>query len=462
VGSCVDAFEGLLGSLPGEATRFIVAERGGRREAGVLVGGSWRRGRSFFRDRCPVSGEPIASVASSGPDDLAGALSAFRGAGGPGRWEAELLADLAEYLDDHVDAFAGLVALDSGKTLREAREEVSRASSLATMAASLAEVQGLGSGGPPLVAFLSSTSPLYTAVHALALALLQGRPAVLKPPSRAPLASLAVASLASSLGIQSLAALTGSGGVLGGAAERLDAETLVYGDPGRCGEGGGFCIGRTVALVDPGEAGRGWVEAFAWLRLLHAGQACGSLAWIVAIGRHDAMASAIADFMGSARLGDPLDPASDVGPLIEEGRVHYASRLVDDALSKGAMLVRGGIPWRRRFYEPTVLARTPKSAAILWRDSPIPVLAVSSAGDWREAVNVARQMRATQAILLGAPAWAAEDLRGAGLRVYTDPEPPTPPRQPRICLASDALVGAALDRAAPWPVEVEEARGEQY
>ncbi len=459
---CGEILGKLLDSLPGEASRFVAAERGGRLELELFIAGSWRRGRSFFRDRCPVSGEPLASVASSGPGELTEALTALRGLGGPGRWEAELLADLGDYLDEYSEAFSGLVALDTGKTLREARNEVARASSLALMAASLAEVQGVGPGGPPLVAMLSASSPLYTAVHALALALLWGRPVVLKPPSRAPLPALAVASLASGLGVQSLAVLTGSGAVLGSAAGRLGAEPLVYGDPGRCAGAGGFCLGRTVALVDPGEAGRRWEEAFAALRLLHSGQACGSLAWIVTVGRHDSMAAGIAEFMGSARLGDPLEPGSDVGPLIEEGRVHYASRLVDDALSKGAMLVRGGIAVKGRFYEPTVLARTPKSAAILWRDAPVPVAALTSAGDWREAARLAMQMRATQAILIGAPSWAAEELRGAGLRVYPDPEPPAPPRPPRDCLMSDSIVEAALGRRGPWPEEAGEAEGEQY
>ncbi len=399
----------------------------------------------------------MVSVASSGPIDLVEAVSFLKSTGGPSGWEAELLAEVGDQLDSYIDEFARLVALDTGKVFREARDEVSRASSLATAAAALAEIQGLGAGGGPLVALLSASSPLYTAVHALALALLRGRPVVLKPPSRAPIAALALAGLASSIGIKSIAVLTGSGAIIGGAAERIEAEKIVYGDPGRCDScNNGFCLGRSLALVDPGEAGRKWEEAFAWLRLLHSGQACGSLAWIVTIGRHDAMAASIAEFMSTARLGDPLDPESDVGPLIEEGRVHLASRLVDDALSKGAMLVRGGIPLRRRFYEPTVLARTPKSAAVLWRDLPVPILPLSTAGDWREAVKIARQLRATQAIVLGAPGWAARELEASGLTVYIDPEPPASPSQPRACLLHESVITASLDRTNPWPEEFAE------
>jgi alpha-ketoglutaric semialdehyde dehydrogenase len=94
-------------------------------------------------------------------------------------------------------------------------------------------------------------------------------------------------------------------------------------------------------------------------------------------------------------LGDPLDPATDVGPVIHaEAGVRIGS-MVEDALAEGATLATGG---RRRhdvegcdggtFYEPTVLTGVKPSHRIAREEVFGPVLAVIEVDDVGEAVEV--------------------------------------------------------------------------
>jgi succinate-semialdehyde dehydrogenase/glutarate-semialdehyde dehydrogenase len=76
------------------------------------------------------------------------------------------------------------------------------------------------------------------------------------------------------------------------------------------------------------------------------------------------------------KLGDGLDPGTDIGPLINERRQEAAHRLVQDAQSRGAVLALGGGRGdheRGYFYEPSVLVDADPSMAVMNEEPFAPV-----------------------------------------------------------------------------------------
>jgi hypothetical protein len=76
--------------------------------------------------------------------------------------------------------------------------------------------------------------------------------------------------------------------------------------------------------------------------------------------------------------GDPFDPHSTIGPLIDQRQSTKVADLVDDALSAGARVLLGGkpIPGDGHFFEPTVLTDVPHPARIRHEEIFGPVAAV--------------------------------------------------------------------------------------
>jgi succinate-semialdehyde dehydrogenase/glutarate-semialdehyde dehydrogenase len=93
----------------------------------------------------------------------------------------------------------------------------------------------------------------------------------------------------------------------------------------------------------------------------------------------------------SLRVGNGKDPATDVGPLANRRRLETTERLVEDAVQKGARLVAGGHRpdgfEHGYFFEPTVLANTDASMAIMTEEPFCPVAPISTFADLDEAVT---------------------------------------------------------------------------
>jgi acyl-CoA reductase-like NAD-dependent aldehyde dehydrogenase len=103
----------------------------------------------------------------------------------------------------------------------------------------------------------------------------------------------------------------------------------------------------------------------------------------------------IAKRAADLRLGDPLDPGTDVGPVIDVGAATRIHRMVEHALSEGATLSCGGrvrtdVPGcpGGAFYEPTVLTGVEPDHRVAREEVFGPVLAVMEVADLEEAIDV--------------------------------------------------------------------------
>lgn len=96
----------------------------------------------------------------------------------------------------------------------------------------------------------------------------------------------------------------------------------------------------------------------------------------------------------SVKVGDGLDEATTMGPLVSARRVVAVEALINDAVKRGARLLTGGrrIGNKGNFFEPTVLADVPVDARIMNEEPFGPVLVINRFGDYDAAVAEANRL----------------------------------------------------------------------
>lgn len=97
--------------------------------------------------------------------------------------------------------------------------------------------------------------------------------------------------------------------------------------------------------------------------------------------RYDEFVEAVAAILGTIRLGDPLDPATEMGPLVSEKQLQSVQQAVEQARADGATVVTGGkratdVSATGYFYEPTLITGAEQSSALVQQEVFGPVLAV--------------------------------------------------------------------------------------
>ena len=124
-----------------------------------------------------------------------------------------------------------------------------------------------------------------------------------------------------------------------------------------------------------------------------AGQLCVSIQRLLL---HEAIAEEFLDrFTARAaalRMGDPLDPATELGPVIDAAAAERTQRWIDSALALGGQMLMGGPP-RGQFFPPTVLADVPVEAEICSEEAFAPVVVVSRFAGFDEAIERANASR---------------------------------------------------------------------
>ncbi len=93
----------------------------------------------------------------------------------------------------------------------------------------------------------------------------------------------------------------------------------------------------------------------------------------VQAGIHDAFAARLAEVVRGLRMGDPLDAATNVGPLVDQQGHDKVSAHVRDALAKGATALVGGATREGLYFEPTVLTGVAPGMRILEEETFGPV-----------------------------------------------------------------------------------------
>lgn len=324
---------------------------------------------------------------------------------------AEALAAVSKAIADRAEEIARLITSENGKPLRWARLEATRASSVFRMAAEacrtwsgevlrldtepagegrLAYVSRVPKG--PVLAITPFNFPLNLVAHKVAPAIAVGAPVVVKPAPKTPLSALLIGEL---LAETSLPA--GMVSVLTVPDEQ--AKELVTDDrlPVVSFTGSGP-VGAAIAAAAPhkhvvlelGSNAAAYVCAdyqrdgdldwaarrIATFANYQAGQSCISVQRVYADTEiYDALCERIVAAVGQLRTGDPYDPDTDVGPMINEAAAQRVESWINEAVAAGARVLIGGTR-EGTSVSPTVLADTPHEARVVCEEVFGPVLSL--------------------------------------------------------------------------------------
>ncbi len=376
----------------------------------------------------PFSGEAWAEVADDpAAVDLAvkAARAAFEEgdwATMPGRERARLMRRLGELLTVDADAMAAIETRDNGKIIRETTAQAKSLESYLDYFAGMADKivgQQIPSPSPDFLvytervpvgvvgAIIPWNSPLALLAWKLAPLLASGCTAVIKPSDITPVTALLLAEKAADAGFPpgvinvvtggaevgaaitshpgiDKITFTGGGGtarhVARAAAENLTPTVL---------ELGGKSPQIIFADADPEAATNGLLAGI----FAASGQTCvaGSRAYIHEDVADDVIGRLVAR-AGELVMGDPSDPATEMGPAASDDQRDRIIGMIDAARDEGATIAAGGVvdpELGGRFVRPTVITGVTNETTIVRDEVFGPVLAVMTFSDEDEAVRLA-------------------------------------------------------------------------
>lgn len=388
-------------------------------------------GGRIFASTNPYTGEAWAELADAGPADVARATQAARRAFEPDspwrqmpqRERGLLLQRLADALDHSADRLARIEATDNGKLLREMLVQTSYLPRWYEYFGGLADKvlgETLPSDRPNFLlytqrepvgvvaAFTPWNSPLLLLTWKLAPALAAGCTVVIKPSEHASASTAEFARVVADVGFPPgvINVITSSSAAAGAAlAADPRVDKIAFTGSGTTGaavvraaadnltrvmlELGGKSPNIVFADADLEAAANGVIAGI----FAAGGQTCiAGSRLLVERSIHDELVERVADRAASIALGDPMDPATEMGPLATRDQLAKVERLVVGALDEGAKVRAGG---RRPakpdglFYEPTVLTGVSNDMTIAREEVFGPVLAVLPFDSESEATAIA-------------------------------------------------------------------------
>ena len=402
-------------------------------------------GRAFINGRCvdalsgetrptnnPANSERIVDVAVCGIEDADRAVKMARAAFSSGVWSAMAPADRkmvlvrwAELIEQHTDELALLESLDVGKpiadttgvdvpsavrTIRWSGEAIDKVYDeiSPTPANCLALVRRLPLG--VVAAIVPWNFPLSTTAWKLAPSLATGNSVILKPASNTPLTAIRIAELATQAGLPDgvLQVLPGPGGSLGKhLAMHMDIDGLTFTGSTPVGKqlmqySGQSNLKRT--FLELGGKSPNIVFADANLQkaasmaaaavFYNGGQTCtAGTRLIVEEKIKDKFLEMVVEKAKKWMPGDPLDPATRMGPMIDESQYRSVADYVEIGRNEGAALTFGGnqvMQGTGGFYiEPTIFAGVESQMRIAEEEIFGPVLSVLTFTDAEDAVSIA-------------------------------------------------------------------------
>ena len=395
-------------------------------------GGGWlpTDGRATLESHCPIDGQVLGRVTLATEDDyervVAAAAAAYR------EWmrlpapkRGEIVADVGAELAAKKEDLGLLVSLEVGKTVSEGQGEIQEALDIAHLAAGLGrQLYGLTIAserpahsvreywhplGPVGVVTAFNFPAAVWAWNALVGAVV-GDSMVWKPSSQAPLTAVAVTRVVAGVldahdAPPVFSLLVGSGGVVG---ERLLHDVRLP----LISFTGSIPTGRHVAHTVAGRFGRTILElggnngavvtgradldlalkGVAFGALATAGQRCTSTRRLILQDDvYDRFLGMLADVYRSAKVGDPLQPGTLVGPLIDQAAVDAYVDALARVRAEGGRVVCGGAPIAvpglegGHYVQPTIV-EVDAGAAVPCEETFAPILYCYRYEDIEEAI----------------------------------------------------------------------------
>jgi acyl-CoA reductase-like NAD-dependent aldehyde dehydrogenase len=394
----------------------------------------------------PATGEPLARAAMAGEADVDRAVDAARAAL-EGVWgktsgteRSRLLHALADAIAANRKELAELEARNVGKAIASVKAELHQAiENFRFYASAIASIAGRSNpiGGSLLFYSLKEpvgvaaqivpwNYPLMMATWKLAPALAAGCPVVLKPDPATPLTALRLAELAAEVGFPAGAVnvVPGDGPTTGAYLVRhpgvdkvaFTGSTKTGGEIMRlCSEPikrltlelGGKSPNIVFADANLADA----LPSSVWAIYYAAGQSCEARSRVlVERPLYDEFVARFSELAGTLRVGDPLDPETQMGSLISRTHRDKVHAFVEQGREEGAEVVLGGEPrdGAGAFYPPTVLAGVEGRMVVAQEEIFGPVVTVIPFDDERDAAHIANDVKYG----LMATVWTSDPAKG--------------------------------------------------
>jgi acyl-CoA reductase-like NAD-dependent aldehyde dehydrogenase len=389
----------------------------------ILVDGEWFETGSTLDVTSPYDGSVVARVASAGADDARRAVDAAAKAmltPVPAHERAAVLDRVAAIIRDRRDDFARTISLEAGKPITTARVEADRAvqtilfsaAEARTMAGHLvpmdAHPAGVGHAGMVMrlpIGVVGAISPfnfpLNLVAHKVGPAFAAGCACVLKPASATPLSALLLAEAFQEAGQPAgwLNVLVGPSGAIGDvlvADERV--KLITFTGSSEVGwklreranrKKVNLELGNStpvIVLADADlEKAAGAVAANGYA---YAGQSCISVQRVyVEDGAYDAFVEALRPKIEALVTGDPLDAATQVGPVIDAGNRDRILAWVREAVDGGASLLAGGEADEQGVIHPTLLGDVDLDMKVACNEVFGPVVTLARVAGLDEAIE---------------------------------------------------------------------------
>lgn len=408
-------------------------------ETRALIGGHFVESISgrVFETINPATGKCIAKVVECGSQEVDAAVAAARRSFDQGHWSKaspkhrkKVLLKFAELIEANTERLAVMESLDSGKPIRDTlavdlpdmieslRWHAEAADKLYDNVAPTAhDVVAMVVREPigVVAAVLPWNFPLYLAGWKIGPALAGGNSILIKPAEQTSLTALAIAGLAMEAGIPDgvLNVIPGYGETVGQAIGRhRDIDCVSFTGSGEVGrlflkysaesnlkrvvlELGG----KSPALVLPGVGDlRRIAEQVAIGALFCQGQNCSAGSrLIVHRSIKDALIEELKVVFDEWLIGDPLDPATRIGAMIDPEHMQRVLGYIDIGKNEGARLIHGGSRTRFEsggsFIEPTIFSDVRNDMVIAREEIFGPVLSVIDFDDIEDAVRIANDTR---------------------------------------------------------------------
>jgi gamma-glutamyl-gamma-aminobutyraldehyde dehydrogenase/4-guanidinobutyraldehyde dehydrogenase/NAD-dependent aldehyde dehydrogenase len=380
----------------------------------------------------PIDGSVITQVSECAVDDVDRAVAQARDVFEAGTWSRSapkerkaVLARFGDMLEENASDLALLIGADMGKPVGDAEFEVGLAAAqfryfgeaadkvygqvVPTAQTAYATVTREPVG--VVAAVVPWNYPVLMPTWKLAPALAAGNSVVLKPAEQSPLAALRLAELAAEAGVPPgvLSVLPGAGNVVGRAlGMHMEVDKLAF--TGSTEVGKLFlryssesnmksvqleCGGKSPSLVLADAPDLSLVTAFTAEGIFgNAGQVCNANSRLIV---HESRADELLENLRRAaetwQPGNPFDPSSKMGPLVDAAQLSRVSAYVELAASEGATVDTGGAQVLKDtggwYFEPTIFTDVSPEMRVAQEEIFGPVLAVQTFHSEEEAVRIA-------------------------------------------------------------------------
>ena len=441
----------------------------------ILVGGEWYETGETLDVTSPFDGSVVAQVAYGGRADAERAIDAAAKAMQtplPAHERAAILDRVAAIVRDRREELARTISQEAGKPISTAQVEADRA--VQTILFSAHEARGLGGeliGMDAHPAGVNHTGmvvrrpigvvgaispfnfPLNLVAHKIGPAFAAGCACVLKPATATPLSALALAQAFADAGQPAgwLNVIVGKSSEIGDVLiddERVKLITFTgSSDVGwklrsrAARKKVNLELGNSTPLIVMADADvEKAATAVAANGYAFAGQSCISIQRVyVEDSAYDRFVEALQPKVQALVTGDPSDPATQVGPVIDEENRDRILAWVKEAVDGGATLLAGGETDDHGLLRPTLLGDVDLDMQVSCREVFGPVVTLARVSDIQDAVDkangtdyglqagvftqdISRAMWAAQQLDFGgvtvneAPTWRADQMPYGGVK----------------------------------------------